>query len=416
MERMTQKQWKRADVMERLVAGKVTTKEAAQALGLTPRQVRRVRRTFEKRGRAGLVHGNASGTPWNRVPDALRAKVVKLSRKTYVGFNDQHFTEKLAEHEDIELARQTVRRILREAGVHAARTRRPSKHRKRRERMPQAGLMVLWDGSPHAWLEERGPMLCLMGAIDDATGELLPGAHFVAHECSASYLRVLRDICRERGVPLSIYMDRHSALKRTDDNWTVEEQLRGVQDPTQVGRALAELEIEAIYALSPQAKGRVERLWGTLQDRLVSELRLAKARTIEEANAVLARYTLDHNRRFANAAANAQPAWRRVPRGLDLDRVCAFRYAVTVGNDNTARVGGCVIDIPPGPASRGYAHARVDVRQILDGRWRVYFQDGLIAERAASALDEVRARRQRKRSAVDRAFRKAFTRIAASLP
>ena len=131
-------------------------------------------------------------------------------------------------------------------------------------------MMLLWDGSRHDWLEGRGPYLCLVGAIDDATGALLPGAHFVDQECSAAYLRVLLAIVREHGAPWSAYMDQHSALKRNDPHWTHAEELRGEQDPTQVGRALKALEVEAIYALSPQAKGRVERLWGTLQDRLAS--------------------------------------------------------------------------------------------------------------------------------------------------
>jgi hypothetical protein len=128
--------------------------------------------------------------------------------------------------------------------------------------------------------------MCLMGAIDDATGELLPGAHFVDQECSVGYLGVLRAIVKQKGVPLTAYMDRHSALRRNDDRWTPEEELAGRREPTQVKRALDDLGVQVIYALSPQAKGRVERLWGTLQDRLVSELRLAKACSAQAANAI----------------------------------------------------------------------------------------------------------------------------------
>ena len=127
--------------------------------------------------------------------------------------------------------------------------------------------MLLWDGSSHAWLEERGPHLCLMGTLDDATGELLEGAHFVAHECSAGYLRMLLEVARTKGLPWSIYMDHHGSLFRNDDHWSEQERQRGKQEPTQVGRALETLGIEPIAALSPQAKGRIERLWQTLQDR-----------------------------------------------------------------------------------------------------------------------------------------------------
>lgn len=182
------------------------------------------------------------------------------------------------------MSRATVRRVLRAAGIAAVRGRRAPRHRCRRERKAHAGQMIIWDGSPHRWLEERGPQLCLQGAVDDATGRLLAGAHFEEQECSAGYLRVLAAIVRTHGVPWSAYMDRHSSLKRNDAYWTLEEELRGAQEPTQVGRALQALEVEVIYALSPQAKGRVERWWGTRQDRLVSELRLADARRAAAAN------------------------------------------------------------------------------------------------------------------------------------
>src|SRR5262249_41287234 len=149
---------------------------------------------------------------------------------------------------------------------------------------------------------------------------------------------------------------------------------------------------EVIFALSPQAKGRVERLWGTLQDRLVSELRLAGAKTAKEANTVLERMRPEHNRRFAVAPADAAALWRPVRR-LDLDRICSFGYAATVFNDNTVRLGGTVIDIPPGPGGRSYAKADVEVRQLLDGSWRIYLGDALIATAPTTSLGELRARK-----------------------
>jgi transposase len=394
---MSERQWKRLDVVERIGQGKMTLDEAATVLGLSGRQVRRLRRAVERRGAKGVVHGNTGRPPAHRVPEAVREQIVEMRRKKYDGFNDQHFSEKLNTVEGVAVSRPSVQRILRAAGIGAARRRRAPKHRRRRDRKAQAGLMILWDGSRHEWLEERGPMLCLMAAIDDATGELLPGAHFVEQECAAGYLHVLKAIAQERGLPLSAYMDRHGSLKRNDAHWTLEEELRGVQDPTQVGQALQALEIEVIYALSPQAKGRVERLWGTLQDRLVSELRLAGARGAREANAVLEQFRPEHNRRFAIAPADATPAWRRIRRGTDIERVCSFRYEATVLNDNSVRLGGVVIDIPPGPRQRSYAQARVEVRQLLDGSWRVYFGERLIASAAATRTGELRTLRRRKR-------------------
>jgi transposase len=397
MERMSEGQWKRLDAVERLERGTLTSGEVAQVLGLSVRQVRRLRRAVEKRGRAGMVHGNTGRAPQHRIAEEVRTQIVELRRGRYAGFNDQHFTEKLRDVEGVGISRASVQRLLRAAGIGPPRKRRAPKHRRRRDRKAQAGLMILWDGSRHAWLEERGPLLCLMGAVDDASGELLPGAHFVDQECAAGYLTVLKAIAVEKGLPWSAYMDRHGSLKRNDDHWTLEEELRGKQDPTQVGRALQTLEIEVIYALSPQAKGRVERLWGTLQDRLVSELRLAGARTATEATAVLEGFRADYNQRFAVGPANPTPAWRRVRRETDLGRVCSFHYEATVLNDNTVRLAGVVIDVPPGPRRRSYAGARVELRQLLDSSWRVYLGEALIATAAATTTGELRTCRRRRR-------------------
>ena len=254
---MSRREWKRLDAVERIDGGRLTNREAAEVLGLSTRQVRRLRRAVERRGAAGVVHGNRGRAPSNRVSEALRGRIVALRRKQYSGFNDQHFTEKLGAVEGVKISRASVQRLLRAAGIGPPRKRRAPKHRRRRDRKPQAGLMILWDGSRHDWLEGRGPMLCLMGAVDDATGELLPGAHFVEQECAAGYLTVLKAIAEEKGLPWSAYMDQHGSLKRNDEHWTLAEELRGAQEPTQVGRALQALEIEVIYA--PLATGEGAR-------------------------------------------------------------------------------------------------------------------------------------------------------------
>jgi hypothetical protein len=248
--------------------------------------------------------------------------------------------------------------------------------------------MILWDGSRHDWLEGRGPYLCLMAAIDDATGELLPGAHFVQQECTLGYLRVLRELVAAKGVPLVAYMDRHGTLKRNDNKWSREEQLAGRREPTQVKRALDDLGIRVLYALSPQAKGRVERLWGTLQDRLVSELRLEEASTVAEANAVLETYRPAHNKRFAIPAQDANQAWRPRPGRDALDSLCALQYSRVVANNNTVRIGGHVIDIPYKPRGRSYAKAYVIVRHLLDGRYQVFYGGELVAEAAGAPPTE----------------------------
>lgn len=405
---MSERHWKRLDAVRRMEKGELSGEQAAQVLGLSRRQVRRLRKRVKERGQEGLTHGNTGRRPANRASDRVRERVVGLAKGKYAGFNDTHLSEKLEEFEKTKLSRASVQRILRGAGVAAVHKHHAAKHRRRRERKAQAGLMIQWDGSRHDWLEGRGPILSLMGAVDDATGELLPGAHFVLQESAAGYLGVLKAIAAEKGLPWSVYQDRHGSLKRNDDHWTLEEELRGEQEPTQVGRALRELEVEEIFALSPQAKGRIERQWGTLQDRLTSELRLAKATTIQEANVVLERLRPKLNRRFAKPARDLKPAWRSVRSGTDLERICSLRYTATVGNDNAVRLGGQVFDIPPGPARRSYAKARVEVCQLLNGSWRIYLGDTLLASSPGTKIEELRALPRRKRSKASRAFRKAM--------
>jgi transposase len=378
MERMTQKQWKRLDVLERLDDGDWTMDEAAELAGMSSRQFRRLRTRFAVCGHQCLLHGNAGRAPGNRVVDEVREQILELRRGKYNGFNDTHFTEKLLDLEKLRVSRQTVQRLLRRAGIASPRKRRPRKYRRRRERMPQPGMMILWDGSEHDWLEGRGPKLCLIGAVDDATGKLLAGAHFVEHECSAGYLRVLREIVRQHGVPWKAYMDSHSSLRRNDDSWTLTEELAGRQEPTQVGRGLETLGIEAIFANSPQAKGRIERAWGTLQDRLTSELRLAEACTAEQANAVLERYRPEYNKKFGVAPASCRPAWRKLPKGMDLDRICSFYTTAKVRNDNTVPFEGCKIDLPAGPHGTSLSGKEVEIRQLLSGEIRVYLGDELL--------------------------------------
>jgi hypothetical protein len=237
-----------------------------------------------------------------------------------------------------------------------------------------------------------------MAAMDDATGKLL-AARFFPFEGSSGYLWLLKEMVKKYGIPISIYQDRHGALHRNDSHWSLEEQLAGRQEPTQVGLALQSLGIEPIPALSPQAKGRVERLFATLQDRLMAELRLRGIQTIQEANGFLESVFLkDFNRRFGVRPKESQKAWRQVPKTLDLDRIISFCYRSVVGNDNSLRIGGLVLDVPPGPARRSYAKAKVEVRQLLNGSWRVYYQGQIIAKHPSTELrDPVRALKHNRR-------------------
>jgi transposase len=408
--RVSQRELHRIHVVRLTIEGRESVGRGAKLLGISPRQMKRLRRKMKKRGVKGLVHGNRGKQPWNKTASAKIEKVIKWVRGKYQGLNDTHLTEKLKEKEKISISRSAVRRILRQAGIAAVRKRGVKRHYKRRERKAQEGALVLWDGSPHRWFGEGLREWSLMAVIDDATGKLLCGV-FALEEDAQSYLICLKQMLLDKGIPLAIYMDRHGIFRRNDEHWTVQEQLAGEQTPTQVGQALRALGIKPIFALSPQAKGRVERLFNTLQDRLVQELRLAGINTPERATLfVNGSFKEDFNTRFAKPAKQSEPAWRPLPKGVDVDRICSFRYEATVGNDNAVRLGGMILDIPAGPRRRGYAKARVEVRHLIDGRWRVYYKNDLLLETTPPAvqtpLRTVRRRHRRVETGENRRIQK----------
>lgn len=397
--RVSQRELHRMHVVRLTLEGRESVGRGAKLLGISARQMKRLRRKMKERGVEGLIHRNRGKRAWNKTRSENVERVIKLARGQYQGLNDTHLTEKLKEKEKTNLSRPTVRRLLRAAGIAAVRRRGAKRHYKRRERKAQEGALVLWDGSPHRWFGEKLGECSLMAVIDDATGKLLCGV-FALHEDAQSYLICLRQLIVEKGVPLAIYMDRHGIFRRNDDHWTLEEQLAGEQTPTQVTQALRGLGIEPIFALSPQAKGRVERLFNTLQDRLVQELRLAGISTPERATLfVNGSFKDDFNTRFAKPARESEPAWRPLPKTVDVDRICSFRYQATVGNDNAVRLAGMILDIPAGPRRRGYAKARVEIRQLLDGRWRVYYKNDLLLETTPPAVQvPLRTLRRRHRT------------------
>jgi hypothetical protein len=412
--RVSQREIHRMHVVRLTIEGRETVGRAARLLGISPRQMKRLRRKMKERGVEGVLHGNRGKAAWNKTASEKIAKVLELAQGRYQGLNDTHLSEKLKEKEKIALSRATVRTVLRQAGIAAVRKRGVKRHYKRRERKAQEGALLLWDGSPHHWLGDQQGQCNLTAVIDDATGALLYGV-FSVEEDAQSYLMCLRQIVLEKGIPLSLYMDCHGIFRRNDDHWSLQEQLLGEQTPTQVGQALRELGIEPIFAMSPQAKGRVERLFNTLQDRLVQELRLAGISTANEATAFLnGSFKADFNARFSKPARESQSAWRPLPRGVDVDRICSFSYQATVGNDNAVRLGGMILDIPAGPHHRGYAKARVEVRHLLDGRWRVYCKNQLLLETmppvVQAPLRTLRRRQRRSKIGKNRKIAKAITR------
>ena len=369
----TQEQ-KRVIVLNRLLVGQLTAAEAAVLLNLSERQVRRLCAAYRKEGAAALAHGNRGRKPVQTISEEVQHQVIQLATTTYTGCNYQHLRDLLAERDGIELSRTSVRRILLAAGIASPKQQRRRQHRRRRVRYAQEGMLVQIDGSRYAWLEERGPWLTLLAAIDDATGTLA-AAVFREEEDAAGYFLLLQQLLEQHGHPLALSHDRHGIFQQNSkatEADSLEEQLAGKQDPTQFGRLVEELEITSIAARSPPAKGRVERLFGTLQERLLVQLRLAEASTLEQANQVLESYLPRFNAQFAVAATQEGSAYRPLQETLQAADLFCFKYLRIVAADNTISFAKQRLQLLPDAQRLSYAKARVQVHEHFDGHLAVH--------------------------------------------
>jgi hypothetical protein len=369
---LSNKHLRKAEILTQLISGKITTLEAAQLLGVTTRQVRRLRHRFTNEDLSSLVHGNTGRLPVNATaPDVIeRLRAAAGRGGLYHDFNVSHLSEVLERDQEIHLARSTLSRLLISHGIRPCALLRAELKRKRRERRSQEGAMLQIDGSPHDWLEGRAPRMALVGAIDDATGKIIY-ASFRPTEDQAGYLIMLRTIAQEKGLPQAIYHDRHTIL-RSPKEPTLEEELSGKPPQSQVQRVLSELGIASITALSAQGKGRVERLWRTLQDRLSKEMRLAAITSLEEANDFLPGFICSYNARFALAAREIESAWRRLPTDFDLDSHFATRAERVVKRDHTLQWQGECLQIILEKSSPSLANKRISVHVTPEGRINLY--------------------------------------------
>jgi len=380
---LNRKEQRRLVVLNQVEAGRMRGREASEVLDLSLRHVRRLLAVYREEGAQALAHGNRGREPHNALDKGLRRRVSELAESTYAGCNNQHTTELLAEREGITLSRSSVRRILLGAGIRSPRKRRAPKHRSRRERYHKEGMLLQIDGSRHDWLEGRGPYLTLIGAIDDATGKV-PYALFREQEDAQGYFLMLRQIVDSCGIPMALYHDGHGIFERSrGEPVSLEEQLEGRRKPTQFGRLMEELGITSILSRSPQARGRIERLWGTFQDRLTSELRLAGASTLDEANQVLWGFLPRYSQRFAVPAAQPGSAYLKPGEGLIPEEVFCFKYRRTVGPDNVVRFGEHRLQIVPANGRASYARARVEVHERMDGSLAVYYKGHCLATKPA---------------------------------
>ncbi len=377
---MSQRERDVLKVMALVLKGERTQVEAAGLLRRGVRQVRRLVRKLEREGDGGVVHKLRGRRSNHALDDAIRHQAIELYRERYVEFGPTLAAEKLAEEHDLSLPRQTLHRWLLAEGLWQ-RKRRRDKHRSRRQRKECFGEMVQADASEHDWLEGRGDRMVLVGIIDDASSRVI--ARFYAAETTEAYMDVLGRWLKKHGRPVSWYSDRDSVF--------VAEDAQGEAGTTQFSRALSELNVELISANSPQAKGRVERLWGTAQDRLVKELRLAKARTMEQANEVLEEKFLPwFNRRCTVKPASENDAHRPLGPGHDLAAILSIQERRTVANDYTIRFDHQTYQLLP-PAWPGERGGKVIVEQRLDGSMHVRLKRRYLAYQVLTAKEDVAA-------------------------
>jgi transposase len=357
-------------------------REAAKVMGVSERQGWRILAAYRKEGAAALTHGNRGRTPANITPKVIREQIIALAKERYSGINHTHLAELLSEREGIMISRSTLRRILTLAGLPSPRRGHSVRHRYRRQRMPQEGMLLQLDGSYHAWLESRGTQLTLLLAIDDATGTV-PYALFREQEDTLGYFELLKVIINQGGMPLGVYTDRDSIFQVERGPSNVSKDSIPL---TQFGRALRELGITHVLAHSPEAKGRIERANGTFQDRLVAELRLSGACTITEANLVLWDFLPRFNQRFGVPASQSGQAYRPISPALNLEGILCIKERRRVGRDNTVQYRQRTLQLFPDANKVSYAGAQVEIQERLDGNILACYQGKILTPQDAPPL------------------------------
>jgi transposase-like protein len=377
----TARELRRLHIVRKVIEGSIGQVEAAELLSMSARQIRRLMKRVEEEGDEGVLH-RSRGKESNRAySQEVRHKVLELYRQKYDGFGPTLYTEKLLENESISISDETVRLWLFRAGLWEKSKKRP-KHRQWRERRKQRGQLVQIDGSHHDWLEGRGPWCVLMAHIDDATNTIY--ARFYRYEGTIPAMDSFLRYTRKNGLPFSVYVDKHTTYKspaKQKDGYFFED----AEQLSQFERAMKELEVGVIHAHSPQAKGRIERLFKTLQDRLVREKRLSGISSIEAANKFLKGYLVKHNRKFARIPAEKADMHRKVTKGINLKRVLCIKTERTVRNDFTVSHYGELYQV-----MESFSDKKVMVEERLNGKMEIMLGDKSLAYRKIEVRPEKR--------------------------
>ena len=362
---MSRREAKRLHIIHQALDKKFTQAEAASVIGLSDRQVRRIIRRLREEGDEGICHRSRGKASNRQIRPKIKKRVLELFRTRYADFNLVHATEKLSEVHDITISDETLRLWLTEADI-AYKKRRAKKHRQRRERKASFGELVQIDGSHHDWFEGRGPVCVFMGYIDDATNTVY--GRFYDYEGTMPAMDSMKRYIKRYGIPQSVYLDKHTTYKSWADP-SIEEQLNGQKPLSHFEKSLAELAVEVIHANSPQAKGRVERLFKTLQDRLVKEMRLVGIRSVDSANEFLITYFPKYNRQFTKEAGSEADLHRPAPHSRELDRILSIKEERVVRNDFTIAYDGRFYQITEPTRAQ-----KVMVEERLDGTLHISYQ------------------------------------------
>lgn len=379
--RIWERAMKRQEILLQAFNGQINWVQAAEILGISARQIRRIKKAWEKAGSPALVDKRYGGSAWNRVDDAIRNRVTQLYREQYFDFNVKHFHEKLQAEHGIKQSYNWVLWLLQESKL-VAKNRMRDKHRKRRERRPLEGMMIHLDGSDHRWLGESHPKWDLLATLDDATNEVYD-AFFVPEENTVSVLQILSTTIEKRGVFCSLYTDRARHFVVTDE--AGQRPSKAIR--TQCQRALDQLGIKLIAANSPQARGRGERLWRTFQGRLPQELRLNKIKNIIEANTYLRSVFIpDYNKRFNIESKEKGSAFVPLASLHNLNQIFSIQHERIVSSDNTISYKTKTFQLPESSLRYSFARCRVTIHEHLDGTYSVSFGPHSIAK-YSSALE-----------------------------
>lgn len=367
---LTMKEQNKLKVITEVMSGTIKVSEATRLVGRSERTLFRWQSRFKAEGPSSLIHASRNRPSPHRLCDELSKRILQLTLDDYNNVNDTHLRELLARHHGIKIGRETLRGLLRAHGVCPKQKRRSPKWRQRRQRKSQMGMMFQIDASSHDWLEGRGERLSLIGGIDDATSKVC--AVFEDVECTFGYFELLRAIITSHGIPLGLYSDRHTIFYCLTEP-TLQEQLSGKIPLTQFGRAVKELGIEMTKAYSPQAKGRIERVWRTLQDRLVVEMRLAGIRNKAQANEFLKTYLPQFNAQFCKTASQPGNCCRKAPSTNVLDQVLCLKETRKVNRDHTVSYHGRILQIPKKKGLHSLAGREVEIWEFQNGTLKIAF-------------------------------------------